>query len=125
MPHTPTPAEDATANSPTVHPLNLELAEAAFAAWETNFRDKPTDFLTAEEVAAMAVANTAQSSAIYFLALLRATAQVQPCEQCEGWGYWRPPYARERVPCDLCTSAPISAASATTTALDAPLGSKA
>lgn len=36
------------------------------------------------------------------------------CEQCGGHGMWRPPYQRERVPCDLCTSAPISAASATT-----------
>lgn len=35
-----------------------------------------------------------------------------PCPQCGGHGMWRPPYSRVRVSCDLCTSAPISQASA-------------
>ena len=47
------------------------------------------------------------------------------CEQCGGRGMWRPPYARERVPCDLCTSAPISQASATTSASPADSDNKA
>lgn len=47
------------------------------------------------------------------------------CEQCGGVGVWRPPYSAERVPCDLCTSAPISAASATTSDGDGLAPSKA
>lgn len=57
--------------------------------------------------------------------LIQTTAQQHDCPQCAGHGMWRPPYARERVPCDLCTSAPISQASATTSASSAPFASKA
>ncbi len=47
------------------------------------------------------------------------------CEQCGGRGMWRPPYQLERVPCDLCTSAPISTASATTSDADGLAPNKA
>ena len=46
-------------------------AAAAFAEWETAYRQSPSDFLTAEEVLRMAVADVSTRSAIYFMALLR------------------------------------------------------
>lgn len=49
-----------------------------------------------------------------FRILIQTPHQRSDCEQCGGSGFWRPPYRLEREPCDLCTSAPISAASATT-----------
>lgn len=48
-----------------------------------------------------------------------------PCENCHGTGYYRPPYSSERVPCERCTSRPISSASATTDASPNPSGSNA
>lgn len=59
------------------------------------------------------------------ISLQRVRQQPEPCPQCGGRGMWRPPYARERVPCDLCTSAPISQASATTSASPADSDNKA
>lgn len=50
--------------------IHVQFA-AAFELWETRFRDQPIGFLTAEEVAALAVANVSQERAIYFTALLR------------------------------------------------------
>lgn len=43
----------------------------AFADWESNYRTNPDNFMSKEEVAAMAVAPLAEQSAIYFMALLR------------------------------------------------------
>ncbi len=57
--------------------------------------------------------------------LLQRTSQRHDCPQCHGHGMWRPPYKAERVPCDLCTSAPISQASATTVASVTPSDSRA
>jgi hypothetical protein len=51
--------------------VTLESLTQAFADWETNFRANPDNFMTADEVAAMAVAPLAEQSAIYFMALLR------------------------------------------------------
>lgn len=44
--------------------------------------------------------------------LVQRTASHADCPQCAGHGMWRLPYTSERVACDLCTSAPISTASA-------------
>ncbi|MEW6479758.1 MAG: hypothetical protein AB1455_09935 [Pseudomonadota bacterium] len=46
-------------------------ATQAFHLWETDFRDKPADYLTFEEVARLEVADLATSRAIHFMALLR------------------------------------------------------
>lgn len=47
---------------------------------------------------------------------LHRPATDADCWQCHGAKRWRPPYTASVIPCDLCTSAPISAANETTTA---------
>ena len=55
--------------------ITVESATQAFDIWETRYRESPSDFLTADEVARMEVATVAERSAIYFLALLREPVQ--------------------------------------------------
>lgn len=49
-----------------------EEIAAAFAKWETEYRQAPDGFYTAEETAAMEVAPLAERQAITFLAYLRS-----------------------------------------------------
>ena len=51
--------------------INKAQAQRAFEEWETAFRAAPDDFYTAEESAAMEVADVSEGRAIHFLALLR------------------------------------------------------
>lgn len=44
--------------------------------------------------------------------LIQTTPHAQDCPQCQGHGTWRPPYALERVPCDLCTPAQLKGGAA-------------
>ena len=46
-------------------------AAKAFEIWETRYRQDPAGFLTQAEMDRMEVATLAESSAIYFMALLR------------------------------------------------------
>lgn len=102
-------------------------ARAAASPWE--------DFQSAEKLAAQQQASapaplgwqTRRTFRLFGLRILVQTTALQhDCPQCAGHGMWRPPYSGERVPCDLCTSAPISQASATTTAGSTPsAGSRA
>ena len=54
--------------------LTEEQAAKAFELWETRFRAEPQNFLTADEVARLEIADASTSRAIYFLALLREVA---------------------------------------------------
>lgn len=47
---------------------------AAFERWEIAYRTDPAEFMTEEEVRAMATAPLADRSAVYFIALLRSAA---------------------------------------------------
>lgn len=51
--------------------ITLDDLVQAFADWESNYRLQPDNFMTHDEVAAMAVAPLAEQPAIYFMALLR------------------------------------------------------
>lgn len=55
--------------------LTQQQAAQAFSLWETEYREKPADFLTEAEVRALAVADVSESRAIYFLGLLRQVKQ--------------------------------------------------
>lgn len=46
-------------------------ATQAFNTWEADFRERPADYLTPEEVARLEVADLATARAIHFMALLR------------------------------------------------------
>lgn len=46
-------------------------AAQAFNAWEADFRERPADYLTPEEVTRLDVADLATARAIHFMALLR------------------------------------------------------
>lgn len=48
-----------------------ELLEKTFAAWEEDFRARPNEFLTATEVAEMALATLSQQQRIAFIAYAR------------------------------------------------------
>lgn len=75
QPTTATASEQATAPAAAGAPAVANPAHvAAFALWEQRFRDEPEGFMTPEETAAMAIATTAESRAIYFGALLRELA---------------------------------------------------
>lgn len=52
--------------------LNRETFKLAFEAWENDYRAHPETFYTAEEVAAMDVADLSEAQAIHMIALLRA-----------------------------------------------------
>ncbi|KQO23476.1 hypothetical protein [Acidovorax sp. Leaf78] len=52
-------------------PATLQDFAAAFTAWEQQYRNDPSDFMTAEECRAAEVAEHGERCAIYFNALLR------------------------------------------------------
>lgn len=51
--------------------ISIETLTAAFALWEREYRANPSEFLSAEEAAAVDVPTTAERNAIHFNALLR------------------------------------------------------
>lgn len=57
--------------STTTQALTLAQATKAFTDWETDYRADPASFYTAEETAAMEVADVSEARAIHFMALLR------------------------------------------------------
>lgn len=61
---------DTTQAAGSGHIITVELAAQVFEAWATEFRLVPHDFLTADEVARMEVADASTHRAIYFMALL-------------------------------------------------------
>lgn len=88
------------------------------------------EFDKANDIAAQTLLRTGwQKSISAFGMTLTLSRDLEPidaaCERCNGLGRWRPPYAACVIPCDLCTSMPISAASATSASADTPAGSRA
>lgn len=79
---TPTPTTETRALLAANHAPRQDLAEGqtvitlasatqAFKAWEEAYRAEPAQFLTADEVAQLEVADVCTARAIYFMALLR------------------------------------------------------
>lgn len=60
-----------TAQASTTVTATTEELAAAFALWETEFREAPEGFYTPEEVAALKVADVSQARAIALQAYLR------------------------------------------------------
>ena len=52
--------------------ITQEIAEQAFADWETDYRANPESFYTKEETQAMEVATVSEARALHFMVLLRA-----------------------------------------------------